>query len=190
MATARSAQTTNTTIDQIVADNIRAAGIVYFAARLEDMKLFQVADRLADLFQQGMLRINGKTAGRNLYEYYRRAALRIPAVERANLYSRVLGQAGGSSESSANRDFGILWIRFVSEVSSFARLTSSRLSRDMVKQSEPRLQMAARDLAVNLALHGSGPTWFAASELRKEVDNILTLLRGRELQAAFGVRDQ
>jgi hypothetical protein len=189
MTTARLADSTSPTVtNQIVADNIRAAGIVYFAARLEELKLFQVADRLAEKFQQGLLPINGKTAGRGLYEYYRRAPLRIPLVERVNLYSRVLGQ-GGSGEVATNRDFDALWIRFVSEVSSYARQASTRPRTASATEFEQRLRAAGRDLAVNLARHGSGPTWFAATELRKEVDQILTLLGSREIQSAFSSRD-
>jgi len=189
MTTARAADSTrHTRTNQIVADNIRATSIVYFAAQLEELKLFQVADRLAELFQQGMLPITGKTAGRNLYEYHRRAPLRIPAVERARLYSRVLGKAGGSSAGS-NRDFDALWIRFISEVSSYSRLGATRPSKGSATAAEQRLRTAARDLAVNLARYGSGPAWFAASELRREVDQILTLLSNRETLVAFGSRD-
>jgi hypothetical protein len=54
---------TTTTGQDIVADNIRALEPAYFAAMLEEMKVFQVADKLVELFQSGLLPIGHRRAG-------------------------------------------------------------------------------------------------------------------------------
>src|SRR5262249_55688655 len=43
---------------QIVVDNIRAMQPIYFAAMLEELKVFQVVDKLVELFQNGVLPIS------------------------------------------------------------------------------------------------------------------------------------
>ena len=40
---------------EIVKENLRIAGVLYYSYQLEEMQLFQVVDRIAELFAQGLL---------------------------------------------------------------------------------------------------------------------------------------
>ena len=129
---------TTTAGQEIVADNIRAMEPIYFAAMLEEIRAFQVVDRLVELFQKGLLPIGQGRAANRLFKYWKAAQFRISETERSNLYARVLGFPGGDDNGSANREFKDLWLRFVSEVSSFARQHSvaDRERADHRAQSE------------------------------------------------------
>src|SRR5215813_3376578 len=100
----------------IIADNIRAVQVAYSAAMLEELKVFQVVDRLTQLFQFGLLTINRRTTGSNLYKYFKEAPLRLSELDRRNLYARTIGAPGGSDGAVVNRDFNDLWLRFISRV--------------------------------------------------------------------------
>jgi hypothetical protein len=56
------------TDSQIVADNIRAVQAIYFARQLEDLRAFQVVDRLVQLFQQGLLPLGRGTGAKLLQD--------------------------------------------------------------------------------------------------------------------------
>lgn len=90
---------------QIVAGNIRAVQAIYFARQLEDMRAFQVVDRLAQLFQQGLLPL-GRGTGAKLLKQYVKSGARLSAQERSELYFRALGVRPGSAKvAEPNREF-------------------------------------------------------------------------------------
>jgi hypothetical protein len=176
---------------EIVADNIRAVQAIYSAALLEELKAFQVVDRLVHLFQQGVLPIGRGRAGRNLFKYWKESPSRLSETERRSLYARVLGLPGGEADVVPNREFNDLWIRFLSSVAqSNAReeTTDSTISKSE-KVSAENIKAAARDLAVDLSLHGFGWAGFAATELQKQIDDVTRLLSAPEIVAAYGARD-
>ena len=49
---------------EIVKENLHAAQAIYFAYQLEEMRLFQVVERIVELFQQGQLPLGRGNAGR------------------------------------------------------------------------------------------------------------------------------
>ena len=51
---------------EIVKENLHAAQAIYFAYQLEEMRLFQVVERIVELFQQGLLPIGRGSAGQQL----------------------------------------------------------------------------------------------------------------------------
>ena len=53
--------------NEIVADNIRATQVLYTAAMLEELKVFQVVDRLTQLFQHGLLTVIRRSTGTHRY---------------------------------------------------------------------------------------------------------------------------
>jgi hypothetical protein len=175
---------------EIVADNIRAVQAIYSAALLEELKAFQVVDRLVELFQQGALPLGRGRAGRNLFKYWKESASRLSESERRSLYARALGLPGGEVEVVPNREFNDLWIRFLSSV---AQLVREETTEWTVGKSETvsadDIKAAARDLAVNLSLHGFGWAGFAATELQKQIADITRLLSAPEIIAAYGARD-
>ena len=171
----------------IIADNVMALSAIYFSAQLEELKFFSVMDKVVEQFMTGALPIKRSTAGDPLYRYHRDAQLRINEFERRGLYARSFGLAQGSvDEALPNREFADVWIRFLSAVSLYGRELKSQ-ERRMV--SKEQVFKSARDLAVNLSLHGFGLAHFAAVELQTMVKSIKDSLSTPDVLAAYGVRD-
>jgi hypothetical protein len=82
---------------EIVRENVHAVQAVYFAYKMEELRLFQVVDRIAELFRQGQLPLGRGPAGDALYRYWRSNGNRLTADERAGFYARALGAPGGSA---------------------------------------------------------------------------------------------
>jgi hypothetical protein len=177
---------------EIVPDNIHAVQAIYAAYLLEEARLFQVVERIAELFGQGLLPLGRGRAAEELARFAR-AGDRLSERERASLYSRVLGAAGGSAESAEpNREFLSLWMRFVASVAMFAR---QREVEDLLSSpagvgvSQERVRRAARALAANASAVGGQVSAAAAQRLAADVRRLFEILGDRELQQAFGARD-
>jgi hypothetical protein len=172
--------------NEIVADNIRATQAAYAAAMMEELKVFQVVDRLTQLFQYGLLTINRRSTGSSLYKYFKEAPLRLSETERRNLYAIAVGNPGGVEGVVVNREFNDLWLRFVSRVSALNRQNEVETSDG---NKELALRRAARDLAQNLSLHGAGMALYAAVDLQQQIAFAVKLLSDPEITAAYGARD-
>jgi hypothetical protein len=169
------------------AASIRAIEPIYVAAMLEELRLFDVVDRLVQLFQSGLLPLHGNASGRKLYEYWRQQPQRLSRSERRSLYARALGLGGGDEQVTPNREFDDLWRRFISAVSSVAAQPASTVPAERAI-SQQAARKAGRDLAINLSLHGFGFTYLAASELQAQVKAITGVLSDPEVRAAYGAR--
>ncbi|MFH1465887.1 MAG: hypothetical protein ABIO70_15980 [Pseudomonadota bacterium] len=190
---------------EILGDNVRALSVLYFSAQLEDMRLFAVADKVAEQFQTGMLPVSRGPAGDNLYEYIRSAHNRFTEIERRGLYARAFGFAqGGIDESLPNREFNDLWIRALAATSAYnAQYAQTSVPATAASQVLPAINVvslerrvnhmqvykALRDLAGNLSLHGYAMAHFAAVELQQTIKQIRKMLSHTEVLAAYGVRD-
>jgi hypothetical protein len=202
------------TVVEILKDNVRAVGLIYFASQLEEMKLMAVADRIVDHFRTGMLPVSRGPGGDRIYAFLRDSDERFNEFERRGLYGRTFGLAQGAGsevapnrefvdlEVAPNREFLDLWIRFLSSVSTLQRQTTSLDGYgDLLREQNglppatnrrylaEQAHKCARDLAVNLTLHGYGIAHFAAVELKKLVADIVDMLSSAEVTAAYGVRD-
>ncbi|MBN3760739.1 hypothetical protein [Burkholderia sp. Ac-20365] len=176
----------------IVPENVRLMGPMICAAMFDELKAFQVVDKLVELSQQGMLPIGSGPAGKLLYRYWKDAPNRMSEAERKNFYSMTMGIPGGESSGMVNRDFNDLWLRFVSSVSSFIRQSEvDKLLRASVPNtvSQQQVRKAARDLAVNLSLHGYGMAYYAALDLQAQIRFMITLLSDEDIRSAYGARD-
>ena len=176
----------------IVADNVRLMGPMVCAAMFDELKAFQVVDKLVELFQHGMLPIGSGDAGKLLYKYWKEAPNRMSESERKNFYAMTMGIPGGESSGMVNRDFNDLWLRFVSSVSSFVRQNEvDKLLRSAMPSaiSGQQVRKAARDLAANLSLHGYGMAYYAALDLQDQIRTIIRLLSDSDVRSAYGARD-
>jgi hypothetical protein len=181
-----------TTDHEIVADNIRALQPAYFSAMFEELKVFRVVDKLLELFQNGVLPIGRGEAGNSLFKYWKETATRVSESERRGFYARTLGIVGGDDGGMPNREFNDLWMRFVSGVSSFIRQNNvDDLLRTRVPGaiSQQQVRKAGRDLAANLSLHGFGMAYFMATELQKQVKDVMKLLSDPDIRNAYGAKD-
>lgn len=183
----------DTTIESdIVADNVRLMGPMVCAAMFDELKAFEVVDKLVELFQHGMLPIGSGKAGKLLYSYWKEGPNRMSEAERKNFYAMTMGIPGGEAGGMVNRDFNDLWIRFVSSVSAFVRQNEvDKLLRNSMPSSVSGQQVrkAARDLAANLSLHGYGMAFYAAVDLQEQVKTIIDLLSDSDIKSAYGARD-
>jgi len=68
-----------TSENEIVGDNIRALQPAYFSAMFEELKVFQVVDKLVELFQNGVLPIGRGEAGNNRACFSFGSLLRSPS---------------------------------------------------------------------------------------------------------------
>lgn len=170
----------------IIADNVVAVSALYYAAQLEELKFFQVADKIAEQFEAGQVPISRGAGGDAIYKYIRGAPDRWTETERRGFYARALGFAQGSvDEPLPNREFSDLWIRFLSGVNLMNRQSASErlvITNEYVFKN-------ARDLAVNLSLHGYGVAHFAAIELQTLIGDVKKMLSFADVLNAYGVRD-
>lgn len=178
---------------EIVADNVRALQAVHFSAMLEELRLFQVVDKLVELFQNGLLPFGRGRAGDLLFAYWKKGVDRLSEGERRNIYARAFGMPGGDpTVGNPNREFGDLFLRFASAVSEFVRqFTVEDLLRSTTpfRVSEEHIRKAGRDLAANLSLHGYGIAHYAATEMQTQINDSIAILSDPEVKNAYGARD-
>jgi hypothetical protein len=176
---------------EIIAQNIFALQPAYFCAMLEELKVFQVVEKLVELFQNGTLPVVKGDAGNLLFSYWKNAALRVSEAERRGFYARSLGFPGGDADSP-NREFKDLFMRFVSAVSSFVRQnTVDNLLRSNIPGaiSQQQVRKSGRDLGTNVSSHGYGIAYPMATELQKEINDVMAILKNDEIQNAYGAKD-
>ena len=176
----------------IVPDNVRLMGPMICAAMFDELKAFEVVDKLVELFQQGMLAIGNGNAGQQLYKYWKDAPNRMSGAERRNFYSMTMGIPGGEIHGMVNAEFNDLWLRFVSSVSSFVRQNEvDKLLRAALPSpiSQQQVRKSARDLAVNLSLHGYGMAYYAALDLQAQIKFMIGLLSDSDIRINYGARD-
>jgi hypothetical protein len=178
---------------EIVADNIRATQAIHYAAMLEEWRFFQVADKLVELFQHGLLPLGRGRAGDLLYAYWKKSVNRITEYERRNIFARTFGMPGGDPNiQNPNRGYHDLFLRFVSAVSSYVRqqkVDAMLRSAVPMRISGEQVRKAGRDLAANLSLNGYGMAHFAATELQTQINDVLAILKDPEIRGAYGARD-
>ena len=173
---------------EIVRENLLATGAIYSAHLLDEARVFQVVDRIAELFGQGLLLLGRGRAADALRHYWRNGN-RISERERRELYARVLGSPGGAAGVRPNREFPALWLRFVDSVLAYAHKNKASELVRPPSANNARVRRAARDLAANVSAHGGGVATTAALRLVAQAQQLFEILNDRELQQAFGARD-
>jgi hypothetical protein len=176
---------------EIIKENIFALQPAYFASMLEELKVFQVVEKLVEMFQNGVLPVVKGDAGNLLFTYWKSAPTRVSESERRNFYARTLGFTGGDADQP-NREFKDLFMRFVSAVSSLVRQnTVDSLLRSNIPGaiSQQQVRKAGRDLATNISSHGYGIAYPMATELQKEINAVIAILKNDEVRASYGAKD-
>lgn len=169
---------------------IQLSGAAICSAMLEELKGFDVVDKLLELYQAGMLTIGPGEAGKMLYTYWKDTPNRMSPAERGDFYATLIGRPSGSANNSmVNRDFNDLWLRFVSSVSNFVRQNEvDQLLRASIPSavSHQQVRKAARDLAGNLSLHGYGMAYYAALEMQDQIKFMIKLLSDKDIMQTCG----
>ncbi|QGX99329.1 hypothetical protein EI983_14090 [Roseovarius faecimaris] len=180
------------TAQEVQRVNLEAAQAIYFAAMMDEARLFDSVDKLAELFQIGALPLEKGPAGEYLYHYIRQTPDRISPYERRNTYARVFGAATGDPNGMGGtmfRNFDELWMRFVSSVSDWYRKNQVEnlfATQGNFVPSQEQVRKTGLDLAANLSLYCYGGTWFVASELQKNISEYINLLSSPEIRALYG----
>jgi hypothetical protein len=156
------------TDDEISADGVRAAGVLYAAAALEELALIEFVERLNELNQNKLLSIGAGEASNLLHEFWDKGYKRMPPKRRAAVFARVLGTPGGADGADVNQDFPELFERL---------LTALAEGGDVAP--------AAAALRGNLAEHTDEATSKAAVELCGTLAEIELVLSDVELRSAY-----
>lgn len=176
----------------VVAENVYLMGPMIFASMFEELKAFQVVDKLIEMSQRGHISLPRGKAGTQLYDYWRQAPNRMSEVERQTFYAMTLGMPTGQPGAQVNTEFQDLWIRFVSSVSSLVR--ENRVDQ-LIRSSLPvsinqqQVKKSARDLVANMSLYGYGMAYYAAIDLQKQINEMIQLLSDPDVKSSFGARD-
>ncbi len=181
-----------TTAFEVVASHCKLMGSFIFASAFEELKAFQVVDKLVEMSQRGDLALVKGPAGTQLYSYWREAPNRMSESERQGFYAMMLGLPTGQPGVKVNTEFQDLWLRFVSSVSTLireARVDALIRSATPMAVNQQQVKKAARDLATNMSLHGYGMAFYAAADLQKQINDMIALLQDKELLSAFGSND-
>ena len=174
---------------EIVGDNIRAVQAIYFASQLENMRAFEVAERLLQLFQQGLLPLSRRGRGQRLLHSMATADSRLSMRERRSLYARALGAPSGArSHLGGHRDFHFAWLRFVARVALLEQQAGSATPTDRGAVASSRLRSAAIALAASASARGAGLSP-AAHRLAVDANRLRALFEATDIQNAFGARD-
>jgi hypothetical protein len=173
-------------VGEIVRENVEAMQVIYAASMLEETRVFDVADRLVELWASGVLPV-GPREGRSALAAYERG--RLGRAERLDVYRRCFGVRGGDPAVEPNTSFDKLWLRFLRSAAAYGRQQTVRELRPTRRAaSREVVRKAGRDLAANLSLYGFGATGFAA-RLRKQVDGAVRVLQVGAVRQVYGARD-
>lgn len=181
---------------EIVADNVRATGPLYMASMLDELKLFDVVDRLVELASSGQLPIGGASRER-LDAYAKRRGDRVSATARADLGRfgrepvRSVFNAVVTSSLEQMEAYAAL-VQAVSESLDAFRKdnTTGDGGRDYLADRPGAIWNAAHDLALSLSHHGSGSARFAATQIEQQRVEALAILSDPAVLAASGVKSR
>lgn len=157
------------TDDEIRADDVRAAGVLYAAATLEELKLIELTERLNELNQQKLLNIGAGEASNALHVFWDAAYKRMPPQRRLATYARVVGTSG-ADDVETNDAFGVLFETLVTAIA---------------EGPTDEVGPAATELHENVAEHTDEATTKAAVELRATFAELADVLSDIELRASF-----
>jgi hypothetical protein len=161
------------TDDEIRADDVRAAGVLYAAATLDELKLIELTERLNELNQQKMLNIGAGASSNALHVFWDAAYKRMPPKRRLAIYARVVGSPGAPDDVEPNAAFGGLLRDLVAAIA---------------EGPADEVGPAASELHENLAEHTDEASTKAAVELRATFAELAEVLSDVELRAAFPPR--
>jgi hypothetical protein len=184
----------DTRASEIVSDHIRAVGAIYATWQLEELRLFEVVDRLVEKFMKGLLPIRNDSGAQALRHYHGERDDRLTRRERFALYSPALEatQPDGTAVTPG-QEFEDLLRRFAVAVSEFAR---QRRVADVVGDhsdkslslTRDRVRLAGRQLALDASARGSSATQPARQRLIDETAQALEILKTPEILSAYHVQ--
>jgi len=164
--------------------HIQTAASLYLAAELEAARLVPAAETLAALFASGALRVEGKAAIQ-LYRFWQGRNERFSRQERQAFLARLFGQPSETRlavSGSRNREFE-------GQLTALAEAIVST-QPDPVFGSRPAteatLTITVSRLVNSLVARSGGIAGFAARDILKTIEQAISILKLRPVQAAVG----
>jgi hypothetical protein len=158
--------------NDVIPANVSALAAVYFAAALDDLKLFSVADKIAQLFQQGEL--PGAADGGAIHPEPVRKYLANPASFPTPAERR---RAADAARAFADA----LWARFAAALRT---LVSERPSPEASRAAVAVIRGVLR------AASAAGKAWVRrAAAFARSTAEALAILSTPDIQRAFGASD-
>ena len=157
------------TDDEIRADDVRAAAVIYAAATLDDLKLIELTERLNELLQNKLLSIGIGRVNDLLHAFWDQGYKRMPPKRRLATFARVVGTRGAADDVERNEGFAELFEQLVAAIAEDGDVAG-----------------AAAELHANLAEHTDETTTKAAVELRGAFAEIAEILSDVELHTVYG----
>jgi len=145
---------------------IEAVAALYAAAELERLRVYEVLDRLVELWLAGGLAFGAGRASAGLDGFWLESNARMSDEQRRGLYSALFGAGNGA--------FADLFRRLLDAL-------AQRNGADAVT--------AARDLRANLSEHAGEEALAAAPVLTAQLRGALDILSEPEVLSAYGAQD-
>lgn len=163
-------------------DNIRVIGLVYPLALLEKALPLRVADRVAELFMNGLLPFGQGAAGKAIDDYYWETEDRLNEAQRRSQYARMIGMPGGevSKEVAPNKNFEQQFLRLISAVSEFSR--QRQVDRMFTTQTsilattDEQVRKCAFEVAQNASLYAWGGSFHVAARINRHLQRAIEIL--------------
>ena len=176
-------------------DNIRVIGLVYPLALLEKALPLRVADRVAELFMNGLLPFGQGSAGKAIDEYYWETEDRLTEAQRRSQYARMLGMPGGevSKEVAPNKPFEQLFLRFIAAVSEFSRqrevdrMFTTRTS--ILSTTDEQVRKCAFELAQNASLYAWGGSFHVAARINRHLQRAIEILNQPQVLRTYSANN-
>ncbi|MDJ0994558.1 MAG: hypothetical protein QNI90_13360 [Dinoroseobacter sp.] len=180
--------------EQIVPENIKAISAIYMVYQCEQMLLFDVVDRIVELFMAGLLPMGGDALARKLDTYYWNGDDRVSKSGRMAQASRALGAPGGDigPDVTANTDFNPTLMHVISSLAEFERQRNvgnlfEQNRRYAVATTGEYVRKSIRDLAANATLYGYAGAQFAAERMGRQLSDAIEILKLPRIQEIYGV---
>lgn len=161
---------------QLVPEQIRICGVLYWTSEVEHAGLLPVVEALAEGIMRGVIVDPLGNAVPELARFWRTREYRFRAAERQALFTRIFGgtEAGSAfPEQFQNLIRGLVAI--------------GRTGRDQTTSHlEAQVSVAAHDLGATLTQHGAGIAAFAARDIVAQIRTALRLLQHPDLERALG----
>lgn len=177
---------------------IRAIAVWYVGWVCEKgVRIFDVVDRLTELFMNGLLPVGLDSGGKALDRYYWDSQNRMDASARMMQYARIFGDSGAdiSREVQPHKEFDTLWLRFLSSLVEYDRqqrvdglfFGNARGQVMSASSTGEFVRKAGRDLAASLSYYSYGYTQHGARRLNQHLHNAFDILSSESIKRLYGV---
>ncbi|CAN7557377.1 hypothetical protein LJR225_004067 [Phenylobacterium sp. LjRoot225] len=174
--------------NEVVKQHVEVFELAVPAAMLDELGVFDVVDKMAEMAVCGALSIPPGEAGKMFYRYWKDAPFRMSAADRRAFLALTIGTPGGPPNNDmVNKYFRDLWLRFVVAVPAFMRRNDvDNLLRPAAPSviSHQQVRKAARDLIVNMSRYAYGMTYYTALDVQEQIKFMIDLLNDKDVKAS------